>query len=205
VKTHGNAYQSGFPDLFACSRRFGYRWIEVKKTPRFTQAQLNVFTQFASKGIGVWVLRSVSEYNLLFGANNWSVYLLKSRGITVSSEVKRIEKTGPEGEIQDAIIDQLTEACEHGPMCQICRHNNWYCLETYGNLYQSGLPDIYCCHRVFGSKWIECKNPKNYRFTAAQMDVFPLFTAHAVPIYIMTSVDDLPKLFERPNWQEYLK
>lgn len=79
--THGNMYQSGFPDLFACHVRYGQRWIEVKDPNRggdvFTNAQHEVFPLLCANGSGVWVLigSSDSEYNKLFNRPNWSSYL----------------------------------------------------------------------------------------------------------------------------------
>jgi len=79
--THGNMYQSGFPDLFACHSRYGQRWIEVKlpggKGSKFTNAQMEDFPKFCANGSGVWVLTGVSdeEYEKLFKPPNWYQYL----------------------------------------------------------------------------------------------------------------------------------
>lgn len=78
--THGNAYQSGFPDLWACSTKYGHRWVEVKlpdmKGSRYTSAQLENFPKFCANGSGVWVLTAAndSEYAKLFKPANWWVY-----------------------------------------------------------------------------------------------------------------------------------
>ena len=77
--THGNMYQSGFPDLFACHSRYGARWIEVKlpKGYRFTNAQLEDFPKFCANGSGIWILvdSTEAEYNKLFSQPNWWTYL----------------------------------------------------------------------------------------------------------------------------------
>ena len=79
-RTHGNEYQSGFPDLYAMHRTYGARWIEVKNPVKyeFTPAQLKTFPVFQSCGVGVWVLTSDddSEIKKLHGPANWFVYLL---------------------------------------------------------------------------------------------------------------------------------
>ena len=78
--THGNAYNDGWPDLFACHHSYGQRWIEVKlpdmKGSKFTAAQLRDFPQFMANGSGVWVLTGgiASEYNKLFQPPNWWMY-----------------------------------------------------------------------------------------------------------------------------------
>ncbi len=200
--THGNAYQCGLPDLFCCSQSYGIRWIEVKNPKKFafTDAQLTVFTKFASKNVGIWVMTDEKQYDNLFGRPNWHTYLLSSRGITLGDSVKIIPKRGPEGEIQDAIIKELSQV---GPLGDPTK--NWFCVETYGSQYQSGFPDIFACHAVYGTRWIECKNAKHYQFTPAQMKFFPRFEAEGVGIWILTDALEIFKLFHKPNWREYLK
>ena len=79
--THGNMYQSGYPDLYAPHSTYGPRWIEVKKPnmkgSKFTPAQLADFPKFCANGSGVWVLTAATkdEYEKLFQNPNWVVYL----------------------------------------------------------------------------------------------------------------------------------
>lgn len=206
LKTHGNKMQSGFPDVFACHKRYGVRWIEIKRPKgyRFTNAQYTVFTRFASKNVGVWVLMDEAERSKLFSPANWYTYIT---GGPINQPIKRIPKLGPEGRIQDAVIDQLTRSC-HCPDSANCQQhplNNWFCLETFGSAYQSGFPDVFACHRRYGMKWIECKNPKGYKFTPAQIDVFPQFLAQGVGIWIITDPMDLNLIFGPANWYTFLK
>jgi len=78
-ETHGNMYQSGFPDLYACHLRYGSRWIEIKQSTgyKFTPAQLETFPEWASKGVGVWIMTGANEeeYKKLFKPANWNWYL----------------------------------------------------------------------------------------------------------------------------------
>jgi hypothetical protein len=81
-ETHGNMYQSGFPDLFATHHLLGHRWIEVKRPNRegagcFTAAQLRDFPKFCKAGSGVWVLVAATkdEYKKLLKKHNWWKYL----------------------------------------------------------------------------------------------------------------------------------
>jgi hypothetical protein len=78
-ETHGNMYQSGFPDLYAAHKSYGSRWIEIKYVVKyaFTPAQLEFFPQLQSVGIGVWILvdDTDSEYSKLFRPANWYQYL----------------------------------------------------------------------------------------------------------------------------------
>lgn len=79
--THGNAYASGWPDLFACHIAYGQRWIEVKlpkmKGSKYTPAQLRDFPKFAANGSGVWVMTGATdeEYaKILDQPQNWWKY-----------------------------------------------------------------------------------------------------------------------------------
>lgn len=78
-ETHGNIYQHGFPDLYACHRSYGARWVEVKNLAHyvFTKSQLETFPMFVAHGVGVWVLVAATEeeYKKLFQPCNWYQYL----------------------------------------------------------------------------------------------------------------------------------
>ena len=103
-------------------------------------------------------------------------------------------RRGPEAVIQDAIIRKLKAL-------------DWYVKSTHGNMYQSGFPDLYICHRMYGSKWVEVKNKEKYVFTPAQLENFPLMSAHGAGIWILTSDSDeeINKLYKLPNWVYYLE
>lgn len=196
IRTHGNAFQAGFPDILAMHKRWGTRWVEVKRPgrARFTQDQLDVFTKFSSKNVGVWVVTHEDERKKIHGPANWHTFLYGSRGITLSKEQRpHRNKTGPEGAIQDSVMSRL-EA------------QDWYCVETYGSAYQSGLPDIFACHAKYGQRWIEFKNPAGYKFTPAQTDVFPRFAAEGVGIWILDGDEDhqVARIHGPANWHCYL-
>lgn len=80
--THGDQYQSGFPDLYCTHSRYGSRWVEVKlpgmKGSRFTSAQMEWFPKFCANGSGVWILTGATEteYQKLFKNFNWWEYTL---------------------------------------------------------------------------------------------------------------------------------
>lgn len=61
--THGSLYQSGFPDLYVCHKRYGQRWIEVKNKDayRWTAAQYKDFPMFLAHGVGIWVLTAATK------------------------------------------------------------------------------------------------------------------------------------------------
>lgn len=83
---------------------------------------------------------------------------------------------------------------------------DWLVKSTHGNMYQSGFPDLFTAHTRYGTRWIEVKRPKGYRFTPAQLRDFSLFSAQGVGIYILTAAteEEYKKLFRPANWQWYL-
>lgn len=85
------------------------------------------------------------------------------------------------------------------------RGMRWVVIATHGNVYQAGLPDLYCARRDYGSRWIECKQPINYSFTKAQCEVFPLLHSQGIGIWILSGYDDIEiaKLFKPANWMTY--
>lgn len=99
----------------------------------------------------------------------------------------------PERKIQDAIKRKLFLL-------------GWHVMETHGNMYQSGFPDLYAMHPRYGTRWIEVKNREGFHFTAAQLKEFKTMTAHGVGVWVLTSDDDseIDKLFGPANWHHYL-
>lgn len=81
MRTNGNQFQRGFPDLYASHKRYGPRWIEVKLPgmigSKFTPAQLEFFPKMLENGTDVWILTSPDDYKLLFQPQNMSFYLDK--------------------------------------------------------------------------------------------------------------------------------
>jgi hypothetical protein len=106
---------------------------------------------------------------------------------------KAKKKGAPEDKIKTAIIHLL-------------ELRGWFCKVTHGNMYQSGFPDVYACHNMLGSRWIEVKNPGKYAFTAQQLVDFPQFVAHGVGIWVLVAAteEEYQKLFKPCNWWQYL-
>lgn len=201
--THGSEFQVGFPDIFACHRSYGVRWIEMKlpgNTVRFEESQIESFTQMALHGAGVWVLQGSSDYEIrkLFTPPNWAFYsdimkpISRNRASNKKPWVKstRLASIGPERDIQEGIKAALKAA-------------DWYVMETTGSIFQYGFPDLFACHKRYGQRWIEVKNPKGYHFTPGQLKTFPEFEAKGVAVHVLTSATDISLLFGPSNWRSY--
>lgn len=78
-ETHGNAFQSGFPDLYATHPKFHQRWIEVKVPTQFsfTPAQVRDYPLFVANGSPIWILTAATdeEYRKLFKPCNLSHFM----------------------------------------------------------------------------------------------------------------------------------
>jgi hypothetical protein len=101
---------------------------------------------------------------------------------------------GPEEIIQDAIVMYL-------------RAREWFVMETHGNAFQRGFPDVYATHYKFGPRWIEVKNPLKYVFTDAQKHCFPKLMENGTKIWILVAGTETEylKLWEPPNLYHYMK
>lgn len=77
---HGNLYQNGVPDIYACHPVYGPRWIEVKIKDKysFTPAQLEKFPLMQAHGAKIWILvgSDKQELDKLFQPANWEKYKL---------------------------------------------------------------------------------------------------------------------------------
>ena len=72
MRTHGNLYQKGFPDLYAIHPEHGRKWIEIKNPKGFTwtPAQMKYFPLMVLCHVPIWVMRSVEDYKRLFEPYN---------------------------------------------------------------------------------------------------------------------------------------
>jgi len=108
-------------------------------------------------------------------------------------EPKLITTRDAEAKIQISIIKEL-------------RFRNWFVKETHGNMYQSGFPDLFCCHTRYGHRWLEVKKPVGYRFTPAQLETFPQLCAHGSGVWIATTHEGVEALLMKPyNWFIFLQ
>lgn len=82
--------------------------------------------------------------------------------------------------------------------------NGWFVIKTHGNAFQSGLPDLYATHRVYGQRWIEMK-VEGGRLTPAQAYTFKKLSAHGDKIWILRGPDDYPLILKpTDNWKIFI-
>jgi hypothetical protein len=76
-----------------------------------------------------------------------------------------------------------------------------------GNAFQSGVPDLYCYHKLNGERWIDIKNPVSYEYTKAQRVKWPQWEKAGIGVWIMVAATDeeYDKLFKPPNMRAYWK
>jgi hypothetical protein len=100
----------------------------------------------------------------------------------------------PEAKIQRDLIAYL-------------RDRDWMVKPTHGNAFQVGFPDLYCFHRKYRERWIDCKNAGRYTFTIAQRQTWPAWDEIGIGIWILTGANqaEYDKLFAPPNWRAYWK
>ena len=83
-QTHGNRFQTGFPDLYIFRRDVGERWIDCKNpgSYTFTRDQKRKWPVWAEFGIGIWIITAATqeEYDKLFRPPNWKEYWKASWG-----------------------------------------------------------------------------------------------------------------------------
>lgn len=103
--THGNKYQSGFPDLYVMHDKYGTRWIDAKVEGRysFTNAQKYTWSRWHYRfRVGIWIMTAGNEeqYGWLFQEPNWLDYWRPSWGDP---------KRWVDGPDFDEILDQIEE------------------------------------------------------------------------------------------------
>jgi len=103
---------------------------------------------------------------------------------------------------------------KHGPEWYIQRDlmvymriRGWLVERMTGNMYQVGIPDLYCFHPQWGERWIDVKNPGRYTFTDDQKRKWPVWERAGIGIWILTGAiqEEYDKLFAPPNWRDYWK
>lgn len=109
-------------------------------------------------------------------------------------KLNRNKKNGPEAKIQEEII-------------QFLKVRNWFVKVIHGNMYQSGMPDLFATHHDYHIRLIEIKNPVSFSFTPAQTKEFPLLIANGAGVWVLTAATEkeYAKLWQPSNYYQYLE
>ncbi len=103
---------------------------------------------------------------------------------------------------------------KHGPEWYIQRDliaymkaRGWHVERMTGNMYQKGIPDLYCYSKQWGERWIDVKNDGKYSFTDDQKKKWPVWDNAGIGIWILIGAtqEEYDKLFALPNWRAYWK
>ncbi len=103
---------------------------------------------------------------------------------------------------------------KHGPewyiqrdLMEFMRIRGWLVERMTGNMFQKGIPDLYCFHKKWGERWIDVKNDGKYSFTNDQKRKWPVWDDAGVGIWILVAAtqEEYDKLFEPANWRKYWK
>jgi hypothetical protein len=101
-----DSFQNGLPDLYCHHKKWGQRWVEVKRADgySFTRRQRQKWPEFEQAGIGIWILTAATqeEYDRLFGPANWRDYYKGSFQV-------------PDVHAIDAMLDELVREGEQQP------------------------------------------------------------------------------------------
>lgn len=89
----------------------------------------------------------------------------------------------------------------------LMKSKGWYTLKMHGGMFQSRLPDLYCMHRTYGTRWIELKMPSTGKLSHQQIKEFTLWWKYGTKVWILTggTEKDYEKLFKPCNLQTYLE
>lgn len=105
------------------------------------------------------------------------------------------------------VIRKNTESKIQFRLMKFLRARGWIVENIHGNIFQSGLPDLYCYNRQYGERWVDVKVEGRYSFTKAQIIKWPLWEKAGIGIWILTgpTQKDYDRLFEPPNFRDYWK
>lgn len=105
------------------------------------------------------------------------------------------------------VIRKSTESKIQSRLMKFLRARGWTVENIHGNLYQSGLPDLYCFKKEYGERWIDVKVEGRYSFTKAQIIKWPKWEIAGIGIWILTDATqkDYDRLFNPPNMRDYWK
>ncbi len=110
------------------------------------------------------------------------------------AQIRKVGDAAPEAKVVRDVITYLNQF-------------GWYCKVLHGNTWQSGMPDLFCCHPRYGPRLIECKDPLRGGdlFTPAQKIEFPKLINHGCPVLIVDCINHHVYQFIIQNKSNYIE
>lgn len=194
-KTHSSALVSGWPDLFMFRQDKGIFWVDIKNPEgyRYTPSQCRLWTHWASRGLGVWIMTEEDETVLDRPPNFmdfWKPHYEKYLDGTIMEGVLLGGEEDSEGFLEKELVETL-------------RSWDWLVFKTHSTTYSKGWPDLMLYHTQWGFYWVDVKRPNKNRLTKAQCQTWTRWEKHGLGVWILEGIDDLSKLKSAPNWREY--
>ncbi len=92
-------------------------------------------------------------------------------------------------------------------LIEFLRTRRWHVERMLANSYQTGIPDLFCYHAKWGTRWIADKRPVEYTFTRRQRQKWPEWERAGIGIWILTAATEQQYgvLFRAPNWRDFWK
>ncbi len=79
----------------------------------------------------------------------------------------------------------------------------WHIEKMHGGMYQKDFPDLYCMHKMFGTRWVEMKKPVG-KLSKGQIKKFILWSKHNTNIWILEGPEDYGMLMKPCNLAAYI-
>ena len=86
---------------------------------------------------------------------------------------------------------------------KLMHSKGWLTEKMHGSAYQKDIPDLYCLHPTYGSRWIEMKR-RGGRLSPGQIRKFCKWARYGGRVWILEGPQDYEKLFKRDNLSEFL-
>jgi|GEM_PF-1903689 len=220
-----DAFFKGFPDLYCASKKWGERWIQAKLPESYTltQPQVRRWSLWEELRIGVWILTAATqeEYDKLVAPPNWrdfckeKVRVPAQKGIRATLDESRCGSEGPQKAEKEAQGDPWAnlmsldkpESQIQEELIEFLKARQWHVDTISADMFQNGLPDLFCAHEEHGTRWVEVKRRTGYTFTNYQSQRWPVWDEFRIGIWILTAAtqEEYDKLFKPANWRDYWK
>lgn len=212
-----NAWQTGLPYLYCHDKKWGTRWVDVKNPDEYelTAIQKRKWPKLAQAGICIWILTAGTQeqYDLLFGPPNCPDFCKPSLVTPTGNAMvvgparaalvaDHTNERGPVNEDSDE-PEERTQA----KLIDLLKTQGWHVERMLADIWQNGIPDLYCYRRPEGERWVEVKRRASYTLTLRQRQKFPKWEKAGIRIWILTAATEAQYnlLFQPPNWRDFWK